>query len=115
MVDARRLNLMPQVGADGVACGAHLVNCARGGLVDEHAASAALSDGVLASLALDVFEEEPVGAGHPLVEHTRFSGTPHIGASTHEAQRRVGMDIAAAVLETLDTGSCSTVVNRDVL
>ncbi|MGB2276314.1 MAG: NAD(P)-dependent oxidoreductase, partial [Candidatus Poseidoniaceae archaeon] len=77
--------------------------------------SAALRDGVLASLALDVFEEEPVGSGHPLVEHTRFSGTPHIGASTHEAQRRVGMDIAAAVLETLDTGSCSTVVNRDVL
>ena len=115
MVDARRLNLMPQVGADGVVCGAHLVNCARGGLVDESAASEALGNGTLASLALDVFEEEPVGDGHPLVQHMRFSGTPHIGASTHEAQRRVGMDIASAVLETLHTGSCPTVVNRDVL
>ncbi|MEE3090361.1 MAG: NAD(P)-dependent oxidoreductase, partial [Candidatus Thermoplasmatota archaeon] len=115
MVDARRLNLMPQTGADGVACGAHLVNCARGGLVDESAASEALGNGTLSSLALDVFEEEPVGAGHPLIEHARFSGTPHIGASTHEAQRRVGMDIASAVLETLHTGACPTVVNRDVL
>ena len=115
MVDARRLGLMPQVGADGVACGAHVVNCARGGLIDETAASAALGDGTLASLALDVFEQEPVADDHPLLAHDRFHGTPHIGASTHEAQRRVGMDIADAVLEALATGSCATVVNRDVL
>lgn len=115
MVNARRLSLMPQVGADGVACGAHVVNCARGGLIDETAAASALENGTLASLGLDVFEEEPVVADHPLLSHDRFNGTPHIGASTHEAQRRVGLDIADAVLETLTTGSCATVVNRTVL
>jgi D-3-phosphoglycerate dehydrogenase len=115
MVDARRLALMPNVGADGVACGAHVVKCARGGLIDEEAAATALAEGTLSTLSLDVFEHEPVSGDHPLLSHDRFSGTPHIGASTHEAQRRVGMDIADAVLETLATGSCSTVVNRDVL
>jgi D-3-phosphoglycerate dehydrogenase len=84
-------------------------------LIDEAAAASALADGTLSTLSLDVFEHEPVAPDHPLLSHERFSGTPHIGASTHEAQRRVGMDIADAVLETLANGACSTVVNRDVL
>lgn len=115
LANASRIAMMPGVGLDGVACGNHLVNCARGGLVDEQAAANALDSGQLASLALDVFETEPVSADHPLLGHDRFHGTPHIGASTLEAQRRVGMDIVEAVLSTLETGTCPTVVNRDVL
>jgi D-3-phosphoglycerate dehydrogenase len=115
LANAARFALMPGVGADGVACGNHVVNCARGGLVSEEDAAAALESGVLASLALDVFEHEPLAADHPLLSHDRFLGTPHIGASTLEAQRRVGLDIVDAVLRTLETGTCPTVVNRDVL
>ena len=115
LANAARFAMMPVVGADGVACGNHVVNCARGGLVHEGDAAEALDAGVLSSLALDVFEHEPLAPDHPLLRHERFLGTPHIGASTLEAQRRVGMDIVNAVLQTLASGTCSTVVNRDVL
>ena len=97
LVNAQRLALMPQLGKDGVACGNHVVNCARGGIVDEDAALAALESGELTTLALDVFEVEPVDPENPLLQHSGFHGTPHIGAATLEAQVRVGMDIADAV------------------
>ena len=73
----------------------------RGGIVDEDAALAALNSGQLTSLALDVFEHEPVDPASPLLEHMNFHGTPHIGAATIEAQHRVGLDIAEAVLTVL--------------
>jgi len=97
LVNARRLALMPQSGKDDVACGNHIVNCARGGIVDEEAALAALKSGILTTLALDVFEVEPIDPQNPLFQHPGFHGTPHIGAATMEAQVRVGMDIADAV------------------
>lgn len=97
LVNAQRLALMPQSGKDGVACGNHIVNCARGGIVDEDAAFAALKSGILTTLALDVFEVEPIDPDNPLLQHPGFHGTPHIGAATLEAQVRVGMDIADAV------------------
>jgi phosphoglycerate dehydrogenase-like enzyme len=97
LVNARRLALMPQLGKDGVACGNHVVNCARGGIIDEKAALAALESGELTTLALDVFEVEPVDPENALLQHSGFHGTPHIGAATLEAQVRVGMDISDAV------------------
>jgi phosphoserine aminotransferase len=101
MVNADLIGLMPGVGPDGTKCGNHIVNCGRGGIVDEVAAAAALKAGKLTSLALDVFETEPCGAS-PLLQCDNFQGTPHIGASTVEAQNRVGAEIAGAVLEALD-------------
>jgi len=112
LVNADRIASMPQLGADGTTCGRHLVNCARGGIVDEAAVVEALENGVLTSVALDVFEEEPVNPDHPLLQMDGFHGTPHIGASTMEAQTRVGMDIAANVHAVLNGDECDFILNR---
>jgi D-3-phosphoglycerate dehydrogenase len=112
LVNADRLALMTGRGADGVHCGNHLVNCARGGIIDEEAAFTALEDGTLSTLALDVFENEPVEADHPLLQHPGFHGTPHVGAATLEAQVRVGLDIADAVDTVLKGREADTQVNR---
>ena len=112
LVNADRLALMTGRGADGVQCGNHLVNCARGGIIDEKAAFTALEDGTLSTVALDVFENEPVAADHPLLQHPGFHGTPHIGAATLEAQIRVGLDIADAVNAALNGERVETQVNR---
>ncbi|MBO64160.1 MAG: phosphoglycerate dehydrogenase, partial [Euryarchaeota archaeon] len=98
LINQRRISMMPGVDPFNLKCGNHIVNCARGGIVDENAAFEALNSGQLTSLALDVFEHEPVDPSSPLLEHMNFHGTPHIGAATIEAQHRVGLDIAEAVL-----------------
>ena len=115
LVNAQTLALMPGVGADGTACGNHLVSCARGGIVDENAVLGALEDGTLASCALDVFETEPVPADHPLLQHANFHGTPHIGAATKEAQGRIGQEMAGLLIGFFAGETPRSVVNRDVL
>ena len=80
--------------------GAFLINVARGPLVEEAALVAALSSGQIAGAALDVFEEEPP-MNRELLEHPRLIATPHIGASTSEAQRRAGQDTVEEVLRAL--------------
>ena len=115
LINQKRISMMPGVDPFNLKCGNHIVNCARGGIVDEDAALAALNSGQLTSLALDVFEHEPVDPASPLLEHMNFHGTPHIGAATLEAQHRVGLDIAEAVLTVLHGGIAATTVNRDAL
>jgi D-3-phosphoglycerate dehydrogenase len=80
--------------------GLRVIAPARGGVVDEAALLAALNDGQVAGAALDVFAEEPPGLT-ALVAHPRVVCTPHIGAQTHEAQRRAGEDIADEVAAAL--------------
>ena len=111
LVNTKRLASMPHIGKDGSRCGSHIINCARGGIVDEEAVIAALSSGVLTSAALDVFEHEPVDPKHPLLQMEHFHGTPHIGASTVEAQARVGLDIVTNVMDVLSGRPCDFVVN----
>ena len=112
LVNYNRISKMPGKSTDGIQCGNHIVNCARGGIVNESDVLKALNDGILASAALDVFEEEPVPEGYELCQHPNFHSTPHIGASTIEAQRRVGLDIARNVMLILSNKKCDFIVNR---
>jgi D-3-phosphoglycerate dehydrogenase len=77
--------------------GARIVNTARGGIVDERALVKALRDGKLGGAALDVFTQEPIPAAHPLLVFDEVVVTPHLGASTREAQDKAGTAIAEMV------------------
>jgi len=110
LVNSDRISMMPGIGADGTECGNHIVSCARGGIVDEAAAAEALRAGQLSSLALDVFEIEPLGESQ-LLSHNSFHGSPHIAASTSEAQARVGTEMATLLIEFFETGKPSTALN----
>lgn len=106
MIDAAALSRMKQ--------GARLVNCARGGLVDEAALLEALESGHLAAAACDVFETEPTD-NQALLAHPRFIGTPHLGGATHEARERVGEGIAKQVADFLRHGIIRHGINVQAL
>lgn len=91
--------------------GSRLINCARGGLVDEQALAEALASGHLRGAALDVFEKEPPPADHPLLAREDVIVTPHLGASSEEAQRNVALEIASQVSEFLMEGVARNAVN----
>ncbi|PTM58643.1 phosphoglycerate dehydrogenase [Desmospora activa] len=80
--------------------GVRIINCARGGIIDENALLEAIQAGKVAGAALDVFETEPPGH-HPLFELPQVIATPHLGASTREAQENVAIDVAGEVLHIL--------------
>jgi len=90
--------------------GVMIVNCARGGIVDEDDLYAALQSGKVAGAALDVFENEPPGIC-PLIEHERLICTPHLGASTQEAQTKVAIDVAGQIIEYLKHDTILNAVN----
>jgi D-3-phosphoglycerate dehydrogenase len=100
--------------------GAFLVNCARGGIVDEGALHDALASGHLGGAALDVFATEPVAPDSPLLALDNFICTPHLGASTEEAQQNVATALAEQLVDFLCNGLIRNAVNvpsvpRDVL
>jgi D-3-phosphoglycerate dehydrogenase len=103
LIDARRLALMKP--------SAVLINTARGGLVDEGALLQAIEAGKLAGAALDVFEQEPLPADSPLRKAERIILTPHLAASTTEAQERVAVEICRAVKDALLNGVIGGAVN----
>src|SRR6201987_2927919 len=91
--------------------GARIVNCARGGLIDEQALFEALKSGQIAAAALDVYETEPPPAEFPLRPLPNVVFTPHLGASTAEAQESVGIEIAEAIRSLLLEGVIRNAVN----
>jgi D-3-phosphoglycerate dehydrogenase len=90
--------------------GVRIINCARGGLVDENALRAALDSGHVAGAAFDVFVEEPATA-NPLFGHPNVVATPHLGASTSEAQENVALQVAEQMSDYLMRGAISNAVN----
>jgi D-3-phosphoglycerate dehydrogenase len=86
---------------DMMKSSAYLVNCSRGGIVDEDALHKSLSEGKIAGAAIDVFENEPP-VDSPLLELSNVVLTPHIAASTVDGQKRVSIEVARKVLEALE-------------
>ncbi len=95
--------------------GVRIVNCARGGIVDEEALLEALNSGQVAGAALDVFAAEPPPADSPLIAHPAVVATPHLGASTGEAQLNVAIAVAEQVRDYLLTGEVRNAVNMPSL
>jgi len=95
--------------------GAHLINAARGTVVDIDALDAALRSGHIGGAALDVFPVEPKGNGDafvsPLTAHDNVILTPHVGGSTLEAQDNIGVEVAAKLVRYSDNGSTLSAVN----
>ncbi|MDP4083215.1 MAG: phosphoglycerate dehydrogenase [Bacillota bacterium] len=90
--------------------GVRFINCARGGIIDEHALVKAIQSGHVAGAALDVFEKEPV-ANLDLLRETNIIVTPHLGASTVEAQEKVAEEVSAEIIEIFESGAIQNAVN----
>ncbi|HYV39158.1 MAG TPA: phosphoglycerate dehydrogenase [Gemmataceae bacterium] len=103
LIDARRLALMKR--------GARIINCARGGIINEDALAEALKSGQIAGAAIDVFVAEPPPADHPLTKLPNVVVTPHLGASTLEAQDAVAQEAAQLLIGFLQRGEVQFAVN----
>jgi D-3-phosphoglycerate dehydrogenase len=91
--------------------GVRVLNCARGGIINEADLLAALTSGQVAGAALDVYEVEPLAKDSPLRAHPSIIMTPHLGASTDEAQENVGIEVAEAITDYLINGAVRNAVN----
>jgi D-3-phosphoglycerate dehydrogenase / 2-oxoglutarate reductase len=103
LIDAPRMAKMKK--------GARIINCARGGIVNEEALAEALQSGHLAGAALDVFVQEPPPDNNPLLSLSNTVLTPHLGASTHEAQISVALEAAQLLIDFLTKGVVANAVN----
>lgn len=92
-----------------------LINAARGGIVDEEALKRAIASGQVARAAMDVFEKEPIPADHPLIGVPEVTLTPHLGASTAEAQDRVAVEISEQAVAFLNDGEVKNALNTSSL
>ncbi len=102
------------INADSLASmkdGVRLFNCARGGIIEEAALIDALKSGKVAAAGLDVYEDEPLAEDSPLRSLDNVVLTPHLGASTKEAQESVGLEIAENITQVLQTGEIRNAVN----
>ena len=103
LIDEKAFSLMKN--------GIYIINCARGGIIDEEALYKAMISGKVLGAALDVFEKEPIDPNHPLLSLENFIGTPHLGASTIEAQKIVAIEIAKQIVDYLKKGIIRNAVN----
>ena len=91
--------------------GVRILNCARGGIINEADLFAAIQSGQVGGAALDVYEVEPPPADFPLRQLPQVIMTPHLGASTEEAQENVGIEVAEAIIDFLINGAVRNAVN----
>jgi D-3-phosphoglycerate dehydrogenase / 2-oxoglutarate reductase len=103
LIGARELALLKK--------GARVINCARGGIINEESLVEALKSGHLAGAALDVYVQEPPPADHPLLKLPNVVLTPHLGASTVEAQESVALEAAQLLIDYLTRGAIQSAVN----
>ncbi|MFN3694775.1 MAG: phosphoglycerate dehydrogenase [Ignavibacterium sp.] len=94
--------------------GVKIINCARGGIVNESDLLESLNSGKVSGAALDVYETEPPDFSNPLLKHPKVICTPHLGASTEEAQEMVAIQIAEQIVDYFSTGKISGAVNISV-
>ncbi len=107
----RTANMIDREAFEKMKDGVHIVNCARGGLINESDLLEALKSGKVASVGLDVYEAEPLAADSEFRKLPNAVLTPHLGASTKEAQENVGVEVAEAILEALAGGVIMNAVN----
>lgn len=104
-------NLINKAAFEQMKTGVMLINCARGGIVNEADLYQAIVSGKVAGAALDVFETEPPGEDNPLLNLDQFICTPHLGASTKEAQANVAVMVADQITKYLTSGTIINAVN----
>ncbi len=104
-------NLLNKAAFDRMKTGVMLINCARGGIINEADLHDAIVGGKVAGAALDVFETEPPAADNPLLGLDRVICTPHLGASTKEAQTNVAVMVADQIIQYLTSGTIINAVN----
>jgi D-3-phosphoglycerate dehydrogenase / 2-oxoglutarate reductase len=99
--------------------GVRIINCARGGIINELALANAIREGLVAGAAIDVYNEEPVAADNPLLQMGQYANrlvlTPHLGASTEEAQINVALDVAEQIKAFFLQGHAKSAVNIPLL
>lgn len=103
MIDAAKMAMMKS--------GVRIINCARGGIIDEMALADGLKSGQVAGAAIDVFESEPLDPEHPLRDFSNVILTPHLGASTVEAQENVAIQVAEEIVQILRDDTFEHAVN----
>ena len=104
-------NLISEKSIQTMKTGVYILNCARGGIINESDLIKGLDSGKIAGAAIDVFEEEPPPKDNPLLQHERVICTPHLGASTEEAQVNVAVQVAEQIRDYLLTGEIRNGVN----
>ncbi len=110
-LSAETRNVIDAKALERMRTGVRIINCARGGLIDEVALLEALNSGKVAGAAIDVFEPEPPAADHPLIVHPKTVVTPHLGASTEEAQVAVSEEAARLLIDFFKRGQVRFSVN----
>jgi len=108
-------NILSRERLENAKKGIRIINCARGGLIDEAALKDCLESGQVAGAALDVFETEPPAKDHPLFGAPNFICTPHLGASTTEAQVNVALQVAEQLADYLVNGGVTNALNMPSL
>lgn len=104
-------NLIDKAAFQQMKKGVFIINCARGGIVNEKDLEWAIKEGIVGGVALDVFEQEPPPADHPLLKMEQVIFTPHLGAATTEAQENVAVEVAEQIADFFTTGTIRNAVN----